>query len=644
MSLLGVQQRPAVVERINPSRYLISSPSTANVPRSSHNLSSLPSNSGFLTGSSTAARIARKRSTQPTGYSWATYAPTTSPQSSQSTSPVNAPAHTSEFVKLGTIDLKSVIHPVSVPASPVQTTIKPRKTSPPSNAITPPAGTAPSLPLLSTPSNRPQSLPVVKFTGPRLQIPITPRPGPRLPIFHPDNTTVLPEISRPALLFIPNGPSPPPARRTTRARKPAAKAMALSLGLASDGSGLDGIETVSGEHNISNSGGKGEKDSASVTSDVTPAPAPPPRSHKKKVVHRDEEPAVPETGGPEGSAPKAGRRPPKRKAAAQAAEVMIVDFNNGVDQDDGSKVGLPPAKRPRRSGPDQHTATTHAPSPLSNELARAEASPPPTLPPPITSTASAPNTKKRKAETPSSESVDADANTSVASPPPAVRPKITPSAGKSKSGSSYSKTTQAKSKSSKKSDDGSKTSARAESSSPSGESGSEDKQMELEKSDAKNAIGNEKAKDTKDEDDEGEDDDDDDLPRRPYNMFEEPLDLKPRPRPTYKAHLKRLSTGSLGEDRPSRPRASKSKKSSSSGSSRSHSRKESEDAQQQQSSSSSSATMTASPEAEVRTFLPPVTPASVGIHTAIKSDDMDIDTPVLNVPQAGSAIGVSIAV
>ncbi|KIO32176.1 hypothetical protein M407DRAFT_18747 [Tulasnella calospora MUT 4182] len=452
MSLLDVQQRPAIVERINPSRYLISSPSIGNVPRSSHILSSLPSNSGMLSGASTAARIARKRSTQPTGYSWGTYVPTTSPQSSQSTSPINTSLRTSDLVKLGTIDLKSVIQSVSVPASPVQTTTtKPRKASPPSNAITPPAGTAPSLPLLSTPSNRLQSLLVVKTIGTRLQIAVTPRPGPRLPIFHPDNTTALPEISRPALLLIPNGPSPPPARRTTRARKPAAKAMALSLGLASDGSGLDGIETPSGEHNINNSGGKGEKDRSSVTSDVTPAPAPPPRSHKKKVVHRDEESAVPEGGGSEGSAPKASRRPPKRKAAAQAAEVMIVDFTHGIDQDDAGKLDVPPAKRPRRGGPDQHTAATHAPSPLSHELARAEASPPPpTLPPPTTSVTTASNAKKRKAETPGSESADADA--SGASPPPAVRPKTAAAAGKSKSGSG-SKATQAKSKSSKKSDD-----------------------------------------------------------------------------------------------------------------------------------------------------------------------------------------------
>ncbi|KAG9051354.1 hypothetical protein FS837_008449 [Tulasnella sp. UAMH 9824] len=638
MSLLDVQQRPAIVERINPSRYLISSPSIGNVPRSSRNLSSLPGNSGMLSGSSTAARIARKRSTQPTGYSWATYVPTTSPQSSQSASPVSTSALTSDLVKLGTIDLRSAIQSVNAPASPVQTTMKPRKTSPPSNAITPPAGTAPSLPLLSTPSNRPQSLPVFKSFGTRLQITVTPRPGPRLPIFHPDNTTALPEISRPALLFIPNGPSPPPARRTTRARKPAAKAMALSLGLASDGSGLDGIETASGEHNINNSGGKGEKDRASVTSDLTPAPAPPPRSHKKKVVHREEEPAGPEGGVSEGSAPKTSRRPPKRKAAAQAAEVMIVDFTQGIDHDDGGRLDVPPAKRPRRGGPDQHTATTHAPSPLSNELARAEASPPPTLPPPTTSMTSASNAKKRKAETPGSESADADA--SVASPPPAVRPKTAASSGRSRSGSG-SKATQAKSKPSKRSDDSSKSSVRAESTSTNGDSGSEDKQAELERSDAKNASEKEKDKDAMEEGDDEDDDDDDEPPRKSYNMFEEPLDLKPRPRPTYKAHLKRLSTGSLGEDRPSRPRASKSKKSSSSGSSRSHSRKESEDAQQQQ---VLSITTTASPEAEIRSPLPPVTPTSAGFHTTMKSDAMELDAPVPNVPQAGSAIGVSIAV
>ncbi|KAG8909324.1 hypothetical protein FRC01_007011, partial [Tulasnella sp. 417] len=300
MPLLDVQQRPATVEQINPSRYLISSSSIGNVPRSSHNVASHPTNSGMLSGSSTAARIARKRSTQPTGYSWGTYVPTTSPQFSQSASPIYTSAQTNDLVRLGTIDLKSVIQSVNAPVSPVQTATKPHKTDPPSKAITPPAGTALSLPLLSTPSNKPQSLPVAKSTGTRFQITVAPRPGPRLPIFQPDHTTALPEISRPALLFIPNGPSPPPARRTTRARKPAAKAMALNLGLASDGSGLDGIETASGEHNIHNSGGKGKKDRSSVTPDLTPAPAPPPRSRRKNVVHRDEEPAVPEGGGSEG--------------------------------------------------------------------------------------------------------------------------------------------------------------------------------------------------------------------------------------------------------------------------------------------------------------------------------------------------------
>ncbi|KAG8978292.1 hypothetical protein FRB90_008467, partial [Tulasnella sp. 427] len=637
MSLVDVQQRPAIIKQINPSRYLISSPATSAIPRSAHNLSSLHGGSRTVLGSSTAGRIARKRSTQSIGHSWATYGTTTSPQSSQSTSPINPPTQTNDLVKLGTIDLKSAIHSVSVPTSPVQTTTKARKPSPPSNAITPPAGTGPSLPPLSTPSNRPQYPQVTKSSVPRFQIPITPRLGLRLPIFHPGNTTVLPEISRPALVFIPNAPSPPPARRPIRARKPAAKAMALSLGLGSDGSGLDGIETVTGENNNTNiSGGKGEKDRASITSDVTPATALPPRSHKKKIVHRDDEPAAPEAGGPEGSAPKASRRPPKRKAAAQAAEVMIVDFNNAIEQDDGGKLSVPAAKRPRRAGPDQHTAATHAPSPLSQEIARAEASPPPALPPPVPTTASIPNPKKRKADSPSSESADADA-----SPPPAVRPKLANASGKARERSN-SKTAQNKPKSTfENSDDGLKASVVPGSTSRTvGEPSPENKPTIKDTSEGGNSDSKQQDKDSKTvDDDDDEDDEDDELPRRSYNMFEEPIELKPRPRPTYKAHLKRLSTGSFGDDRPSRPRASKAKKSSSSGSSRSQSRKESEDAHQQQTSSS---TLTsASPETEARAFLPQVTPTPA--YTPMKSEAMDIDTPIPNVPQTAPAVGVSLA-
>ncbi|KAG8897772.1 hypothetical protein FRB99_007931 [Tulasnella sp. 403] len=544
MSTMDFQQ-PSIVSRVNSSRYFISS-STSLQPSPPATPEVLKSPSpDILSLSSTARRIARKRG----AHIYSTFAYSTSSTSSSiadKTTSFAAQTSSTDLVTLGTIDLGNVIR--SLALFPSQSTSKPRKISPPaSTAITPPPTSSSSRSLHSRPlppistssvSSTPIAAPAQSASSStfRLHIPVMPRPGPRLPLFHPDNKTPLPDISQQPTL-IHTGPSPPPARRSSaRARKPAAKAMALSLGLASDGSGLDVVEP--------NREVRDKESHAATSKDDGDRSVKHGKSAKPERSQEDHEVDNADT-------PKTVRRAPKRKAA------MAIDALVEMEDDSVSSTQVPATKRPRRGG--EHTAATHAPSPLSNELARGPGSPP------LITTALVNNARKRKADTPVDGAPEEEA---AGTPPPQAtssRSKSKPSKtanGKVKSGAGTKKSDKNARKTEEPEEDVRK---RVRSNSSTG-SGDEKEQVHPDNQDKK------ESKDDQDEDEDMEEEDDGEH-RRSVNIFEQPLELKPRPRPTYKTHLKRISTGSAGDgDRPSRARKPRR-----SNTSRGHSRKESED-------------------------------------------------------------------
>ncbi|KAG8887665.1 hypothetical protein FRB98_009227 [Tulasnella sp. 332] len=557
----------ADVQTVTPLRYLVSSynnpihhPRTRTASSSPTHYPHISSTAALsITGS--AGRIARKRASHPgptlpssTGLTNVA-APLFSPSSSSSSS--STPA--AELVKLGTIDFDSIVRSLNY-LPDAQSVSKHHQhqrknasnssnsnstsTSPPASLISGVASTAMK-------SSGTSSAPVTGSSStqqatPLFRIPVVPRrPTARLPLFHPHNTTPLPDISRkqptPALSNNDaSAPSPPaPARRSSaRARKPAAKAMALSLGLGSDGSTLDQLPA------------NAETSSDNTGKEVTPveksekkvaARAGGGKSHKAKKGVVDQDAAAGAGEGGDEAAKTTIRRAPKRKVA------VMTDSNGG---EDGPHSPSPsPVKRPRRGAATTATATAtetvtepSAPSPLSNEVFQE----------PETPTESNSVKKRKTMDTATSEEsamgVEKDQKSSTLSPPPPAPAKPikarAPKAPRATAASKARKLAAAVTKG-----------PRSVSSPPSGDEAAE---VPMEKPEGNGTSVAQPEGSSVEADGAAEDDgqDEPEVRKLSYNIFEEPLDLKPRPRPVYKSHLKRGSSGSaMGEDKPaSRPR------------------------------------------------------------------------------------------
>ncbi|KAG8931550.1 hypothetical protein FRC02_002538 [Tulasnella sp. 418] len=474
-------------KRINSSRFLIYAPLNLDTPTHNHPIPaviSAPPPPAAL--SSTARRIIRKKSAY-------------------------IRVIDQSLVSLGTVDIRPSTLLPYIPSS----TNKRRRS---------PTGTnSPTHPLSPQPCKKPSPVPSsssVTHTPEPFKVVIASRPAPRLPLFHPGNTDPLPEIEVPQVL----APAPvnnAPRRSSARARKPAAKALALSLGQGSDGSGLlDPLDTSRDTHandKSSNDGAAEDRNNRSASATTKPV--------KEEIINNNTA-ADASSSSSQSAAPKTRRSAVKRKAA-QVDPII----------EDDSGVSAPPAnKRPRRGGLNSDVAPVHAPSPLANEVARGPSQSP------------VETAKKRPSVSPISISKDKDkASPGLVSPAQSTSAKATaPPKPKPATSSKPKPAAPAKATSTKvKEPEPTKTRMRSNSSTLSPVS----EQLDIESEDNKSAD-KKTAKTLEEDDEEGEDDEDEDDKRKfvKVNIFEEPIELKPRPRPTYKMHLKRISTSSLGDE------------------------------------------------------------------------------------------------
>ncbi|KAG9009982.1 hypothetical protein FRB94_011118 [Tulasnella sp. JGI-2019a] len=527
----------------SPFRYLVSYTDPihhSRVPPSSQNCYPIITSTTTLSSTGSAARIARKRASHP-GPSLPSPTGLTNLDTvaaSSSISPSSTSSSSNQFVKLGTIDFDSIVRSLNY-LPDAQSISKHRKPASTSTSASPPAsvsGRAAAPSTLRSSQVVPNGTPVPSRAEstthtPLFRIPVVPRPTPRLPLFHPHNTTPLPDISRkptPAPVNV-AGPSPAPARRSSaRARKPAAKAMALSLGLASDGSTLD-------QQIAEMASAAGKEPSPMEKAEKKLARAGGGKSHKAKkpVVDQD---AVTGEHGDEATAKTTTRRAPKRKITT------VVDSVGG--EEGAHSLSPSPARRPRRGAAATATAAVEAstelsaPSPLSNELVQEPDAP--IEPGPA---------KKRKTDpAPSPAAVQTEQESGAGSPPAAAAKPTKPRTAKTPKAQKGRKVAAAKAPRAT-----SDTLSVEETLDATVTEGAEEKPAAAAKDEESTESGAKAAED-EDEADEPE------VKRLSYNIFEEPLDLKPRPRPVYKAHLKRGSSGSaVGEDKPA-PRPRKTRK------------------------------------------------------------------------------------